>query len=144
MQKYYKIKISRDLKNLAKLFDISGHMAKIREKKFLTKSKMADDFLVKVKETEQKVSEMIEKALKQKGSDLLKYKQELTKKRENNFKKDQEHMKAKLQQLKNDARKEYEEKIAEGDTELKKMKSEKINMITELFSEADKFFLEIL
>jgi hypothetical protein len=105
---------------------------------------MADDFLVQVKEVEQKAADMIEKALKKKQDDFVKYKQELVKKKELELHEAQEKMRQEMQKSKVAARKDYEEKVAEGEKEAKKFESEKINMLEGLMGEAEKLFLSII
>lgn len=105
---------------------------------------MSNDFLTKVKETEQKATEIIESALKRKNADLLKYKQELAKKREKNLTSSQEKMKNELQKTKIESRKNYEEFVLEGKNKANELKSEKINMLESLYSGAEKFLLELI
>lgn len=105
---------------------------------------MANDFLAQVKEAEKKVAEMIKKALKKKADDLLKYKQDLAKKNAESFKVFQNEMKDELKKSRVSSREKYEEKIAEGNLEVEKMKSDKINMLESLMSGAGDLFLSNL
>ena len=105
---------------------------------------MANDFLVQVKEAEQKAAEMVAKALQKKQDDFVKYKQNLAKKMEEDLHEAQEKMRQELQKLKAEARKDYEEKIAEGEIEAKKFESSKISMLDGLMGEAEKLFLSII
>ena len=105
---------------------------------------MSNDFLVKIKETEQKALEAIENALKKKNSELLKYKQELIKKREKSYNLAQEKIKNEIHKSKLDCRKDYEERIAVGCNTANELKSEKINKIESLLPEAEKFLLELI
>lgn len=102
---------------------------------------MSNDFLVKVKEAEKKAAEMIAKSLDKKQDDLLKYKQDLAKNEEMSLKEAQEKMRVELQKSKMASRKDYEEKVAEGDLDIKKMKSDKLNMLDGLMVEAGSLFL---
>ena len=119
-------------------------MAKMRWKIFLTKIQMSNDFLVKVKEAEEKASDMIKKATLKRQEDLLKYKQELTKNQETNFVVAQDKMKNELQKSRTESRGEYEEKVSIGDSEVAKMKSEKINMLDGLMAGAEELLLSNL
>lgn len=123
------------------MFDICRAFAKMSRKIFLTKIHMSNDFLVKVKEAEKKAAEMIAKSLDKKQDDLLKYKQDLAKNEEMSLKEAQEKMRAELQKSKTASRKDYEEKVAEGDLDIKKMKSDKLNMLDGLMVEAGSLFL---
>ena len=53
-------------------------------------------------------------------------------------------MKNDLQKEKLESRKKYEETVASGEVEAKKMKSDKINTLESLLSEAEKILLENL
>ena len=103
-----------------------------------------NDFLAQVKEAEQKAEEMIKKALKKKQDDFVKYKQSLLAKKEQEIKDAQEKMRQELQHFKAEARKEYEEKLAEGEVEAKKFESEKINQMSGLMTEAENLFVSLI
>lgn len=112
--------------------------------RFFNKKKMSNDFLAQVREMEQKAAEMIEKALKKKNDDLLKYKQELAKKQEASFKKAQDDMKTELRDSKAEERKSYEKVVAEGKTEADKVRADKTNLLYGMMGEAEKLFLSII
>ena len=105
---------------------------------------MSNNFLAQVQEMEQKATEMIEKALKKKQDDLLRYKQELAKKQEISAKSAQEKMKDELRDSKSAARKDYEEKTAEGKSKAAKFKTDKLNMLDGVMDGAEKLFLSII
>ncbi len=105
---------------------------------------MTDNFLAQIKETEQKVADMISKAQKKKQDDFVKFKQNLLKQKEQDLQAAQEKIRQELQKSKLEARKKYEEKIAEKEVEIKKFESEKINMIDGLMGEAENLFLSLI
>ena len=105
---------------------------------------MTNDFLVKVKEAEQRAAEMIEKALKKKQSDLLKYKQDLAQKYEEVTRKLKIEMNNDLQKSKVEARRNYESELLAGEKAAKTMKTEKLNMLDGVVADAEKLFLSII
>ena len=102
------------------------------------------NFLVEVKEAEQKAIELVEKASKKAQDEVLRYRQELAKKQDVSHKEAQEKMRAELQKSHINSRKKYEEKVAAGAAESAVFKSAKINMIDGLMKEATELFLEKL